>query len=845
MGNRPTINNGSNVTIAAKNAYPNYAEPNWQNDITRLNSNNMNNMKNNLIRYTDKVAEKIIAVENENLNKIINESVGEIYPNTDNTGEIFNNYEKNIASGSHSHAEGDTTEASANGSHAEGLYTKATGAASHAGGRKSEASGENSFAHGQTVKAKEANQFAVGKYNKDNAEALFIVGNGTGTAYDSKQYSNAFEVLQDGSATLSKQGETEESIVILGTLSTEVENISLVINDIDTRTTSIENAVEVIDTRINDVDSNITIIEGNISDINTKIDDVDNDINSIKNNISNALHFKGVVNFDPSKYSGTGYISGDVVIWEVQGEEYVYDGSKFVELGNANDFLLKTEAEQTYLTINQAEQTYLKINQAEGIYVPKERTIAGLNLENNISVQDLSNKLNLSNYVPVNRTIADIELTDNISKDQLLSALEVTPLGRRLTTDDKYNSNIYFDNNTIEKLYSNGSFSIGESNTIVTTRLYGMLGKGKLTWTASGEQREYIYSADSNAILFAPNGSGNFTNDIINKKIVFISNNEVIDTGVIESKVLKDDGTPVIINGSRHCYIIKDTNPDIDYSAQKWIFALLLNCEQVIGTDFPKQVNNVLMLGNNLVGNSSNSLILGKYNEYSNNFNNKLIVAGNGSDTERKTVYELDVNGNATHSGVVKAQSYQLLDGSTLNAGIVDSSLSTTSTNAVQNKVVTGKLNDIDTLIGQKPAGYNYESLWSTLHNSITDLSQLTTDVENKMGYIGDIFDLNGEKINFIPSDVGDDEVTINLRGNFTRFTNHFTYPSEAGYDILSGSSDPGTVASVGTVRVMFDAYNEHFLPHIISTNLDEYITFGTGEPNSSTPGKIYIQIYN
>ena len=110
--------------------------------------------------------------------------------------------EVSTASGTASHAEGQQTTASGRWSHAEGSVTKAIGDKSHAGGRKSEAHGENSFAHGQTVKAKEDNQFVVGKYNADNSNAIFIVGNGTGTAYDDKQYANAFMVLKDGRAVI-------------------------------------------------------------------------------------------------------------------------------------------------------------------------------------------------------------------------------------------------------------------------------------------------------------------------------------------------------------------------------------------------------------------------------------------------------------------------------------------------------------------------------------------------------------------------------------------------------------------------------------------------------------------
>lgn len=715
MGNTPNIDSSTIAKSAINQAKINSSEyrnnPNWVNDYTRLNAENVNKMRENIYKYVEEVTTQSLVQENEVVKDLVEDTVGEKYPNNNSTGEIFNDYENNQASGDYSHV----------------------------GGTNSEASGKASFTHGINLKATAQAQAVFGQFNEQNDNALFIVGNGTYS-----NHNNAFEVLDTGSATLQTQGTTDNSLVINKTLNNKVSEIN----------------------------NSITAITEDITNIN-------GDITDIRGKISNALHFRGVfASIEAAESSLTDIVNGDVIIVtkDSSGDnntsnEYVYVNGNWEKLGDASDFLLKTEA--------------------EGIYVPQERTIAGLDLKNNISVQDLSNKLNLSNYVPVNRTIANVDLTDNISKDELLSALELVPLGRRLITDNKYNSNIYFDNNTIEKLYSEGSFSIGESNTIVTTRFYGMLGKGKLTWTLSGQQQEYIHSADPNAILFAPNGSKTFTNDIINKKIVFMSNtNTFIDAGVIESKVLNTDGNPVIINGSRHCYIIKDTNPDIDYSTQTWVLAILLNCEQVIGADFPKQVNNVLMLGNNLVSTSSNSLILGKYNEYSKDFNNKLIVAGNGSETERKTVYELDVNGNATHQGVVKAQSYQLLDGSSLNTGIVDSALSTTSINAIQNKVVTTKFNDIDTVIGTKTNTELSNTLWSSIEMNYDSLTETNRRIDNLVSNL---------ETNYMP--------TSAIEQNYSTTTS------------LQNSIIPAVIGN--------------------------YITTGTAEPTSSTTGKIYIQIHN
>jgi hypothetical protein len=99
-------------------------------------------------------------------------------------GEIFNDYNNNIASGNYSHAEGSNTTASGHWSHAEGYHTKAIGGWSHAEGYATKA-------HGQA-------QHVQGKFNvEDTAETYaHIVGNGSSDA----NASNAHTLDWDGNA---------------------------------------------------------------------------------------------------------------------------------------------------------------------------------------------------------------------------------------------------------------------------------------------------------------------------------------------------------------------------------------------------------------------------------------------------------------------------------------------------------------------------------------------------------------------------------------------------------------------------------------------------------------------
>lgn len=131
---------------------------------------------------------------------------------SDPTGEIFNDYEHNeatggyshaegwrvIASGMNSHAEGDITEASGRASHAEGMFTTASGNEAHSEGSNTVASGDCSHAEGAATFASGMNQHVQGKYNiEDNSDTYaHIVGNGN----SEHTRSNAHTLDWDGNA---------------------------------------------------------------------------------------------------------------------------------------------------------------------------------------------------------------------------------------------------------------------------------------------------------------------------------------------------------------------------------------------------------------------------------------------------------------------------------------------------------------------------------------------------------------------------------------------------------------------------------------------------------------------
>lgn len=136
----------------------------WINNETRLNATNMNELVKFIQDYSKQIGNAVDTFLSPTLEQLVELNAG-WKMNTDSTGEIFNDYENNIASGDFSHA----------------------------GGTNSQATGDISFVFGEGLIAANKYQFVIGSYNNNKTDTLFEIGNGTS---DSK--SNAFEVKTDG-----------------------------------------------------------------------------------------------------------------------------------------------------------------------------------------------------------------------------------------------------------------------------------------------------------------------------------------------------------------------------------------------------------------------------------------------------------------------------------------------------------------------------------------------------------------------------------------------------------------------------------------------------------------------
>lgn len=121
----------------------------------------------------------IVGGVNEILSKATGTGVGKIYPNSDGTGEIFNDYTYNMATGSKSHAEGASTTASGQYAHAEGRDTLSDGWGAHAEGQYTKAHGDCAHAEGRYTVASGDHAHAEGVHNYDDRYAIHMVGIGT------------------------------------------------------------------------------------------------------------------------------------------------------------------------------------------------------------------------------------------------------------------------------------------------------------------------------------------------------------------------------------------------------------------------------------------------------------------------------------------------------------------------------------------------------------------------------------------------------------------------------------------------------------------------------------------
>lgn len=171
-------------------------------------------------------------------------TVGRIGPNSNyGTGEIFNDYSRNIASGRYAHAEGNYTRAPGKFSHSEGSNTQANGDwGSHAEGWSTQANGESSHTEGFSTIATNPSEHAEGFYNLSNINTLHSVGIGrrTGTGPNDIERKNAHEIMRNGNHYIYGIGgyngknytEAKTLQTVITELTTQIQTLQTTINEL-------------------------------------------------------------------------------------------------------------------------------------------------------------------------------------------------------------------------------------------------------------------------------------------------------------------------------------------------------------------------------------------------------------------------------------------------------------------------------------------------------------------------------------------------------------------------------------------------------------------------------------
>ena len=168
--------------------------------------------------------------------------------------------------------------------------------------------------------------------------------------------------------------------------------------------------------------------------------------------VAKAVVFRGVADTDPSLNGGTGDITigseplvkktGDLVLFGKK--EFIFDGEKWVELGE----------EGIYLTQAQAAETY----------VAKTFTIAGIDMQDNITAEELKEKLGLKGLAYKDSVTAT--LTDYVNG---ITGAEYTPAGKvnvtltQTSTKITSTGNVTATGNVTGTVTANGSVTLSET----------------------------------------------------------------------------------------------------------------------------------------------------------------------------------------------------------------------------------------------------------------------------------------------------------------------------------------------------------------------------------------------
>ena len=202
-------------------------------------------------------------------------------------------------------------------------------------------------------------------------------------------------------------------------------------------------------------------------------------INTAVADLAGAMHFEGVSTTDPA----TGVVTingevltpakGDVVLFGVK--EFVYDGAAWQELGD--------------------EAIYLTTASAQANYVQKTFTIAGIDMQDNITAEEIKDKLGLKALAykdSASATVTDYVtgVVDAKYTPEGSVSVELNQVSTAMTSTGKYTAAGTVEGSTT----ANGSVSFARDNTESAFKVSGTVSIPTITVTPKTAQVQHIDS---------------------------------------------------------------------------------------------------------------------------------------------------------------------------------------------------------------------------------------------------------------------------------------------------------------------------------------------------------------
>ena len=239
--------------------------------------------------------------------------------------------------------------------------------------------------------------------------------------------------------------------------------------------------------------------------------DLQTKIQQIESRISNVFCFKGNVDTFNILNQINERSIGDVYHIEDSNKNYTWSGFEWIDAGSIfnltlDDYLTKTEIENTYVKNNQLED-YLTKNEIENIYVKNTQLENYLTQDNAENIYVKNNELN--NYLTKNE-IENIYVKNDQLNDYLTLANAENTYVQNIQLND------YLTQNDAENIYTKNN----EIDNLIRSTIYSILSPAPVNICNSNEEIQNALNSTSNEVTIVVNEDANLSNVNINNKKV-------------------------------------------------------------------------------------------------------------------------------------------------------------------------------------------------------------------------------------------------------------------------------------------------------------------------------------